>query len=741
VKTCKGSRRLDYDLADMAKKVFQRRLNASLCAVYEDISEDEFDPTEIQLAEQRKPVSYYTSFNPLYSFYGPGSIQIQQSYLAATPVFTTSFDPPPYIPVETTKDVDGWQKTNKYDNYVDNDPPIFEEDKTRFVVKKEPEEDDLEEESTVSDETDQQLIDEYIKTELEEEYSEVEHSECEDIVANDAIVKDEPIVKEEEDGNPQDITDKYVKKETDSEQEQLDHLSGVLSNKIFDQFYLVPENPVSEHKTSETVNEKLLSGWSDISEDESLDGVTNDKSGRVESDKITHLKVNRNLFPNVPNINQEAINLREKAEPENIVQENRHFVHSSECDCNGHGDFGSSYDNLFQRIPNVSYKASNYREKKIFSKDDLTQEKSNVSFKRQNGPELSEIKISYSNGESRIDEHGSSSDKDNFQMPDLGDEPPKKREKLASYSSTEKFKFSETICSPSRDKFETTDDNISSFSYPTMPYFFEEQKDILADPLKNEVTPSKSSPGKIRAHHLKLLNCPLCTRKYWKESKLKEHMKMHHAEKKIKKEETDRRYEISRCPECKEQLHTKVEMYVHRLTHLIPEFKKVKCPFCDNNQYSFDGLKEHVKSVHNLKDKWFCPICPVARTFTHRNSLLVHISTYHFDPAREAPSTFPCSQCSKVFSSKALLGKHINNNHLGPTVTEMYYKMFKCDICEKSYDKLYDLKKHMKARHMNNQVSGKDEDKTNSDFNEKLKIHNKNLLNKLTPLSGNVVPQ
>jgi len=143
---------------------------------------------------------------------------------------------------------------------------------------------------------------------------------------------------------------------------------------------------------------------------------------------------------------------------------------------------------------------------------------------------------------------------------------------------------------------------ISKFSYPTMPYFFEESKGLLADSLKNEVTPSKIPAGEIRAHHLKLLNCPLCTRKYWKENKLKEHMKMHHADRNLKKEETDRRYEISRCPECKEQLHTKVEMYVHRLTHLIPEFKKVKCPFCDTNQYSFDGLKEHVKKVHNLKE-------------------------------------------------------------------------------------------------------------------------------------------
>ena len=40
----------------MAKKLFYNRVKASMCPVYEDISEDEFDPTEIQIVE--KPYSY-----------------------------------------------------------------------------------------------------------------------------------------------------------------------------------------------------------------------------------------------------------------------------------------------------------------------------------------------------------------------------------------------------------------------------------------------------------------------------------------------------------------------------------------------------------------------------------------------------------------------------------------------------------------------------------------------------------
>ena len=740
MKTCQGSRRLDSDLVDMAKKVFQKRLNASLCAVYEDISEDEFEPTEIQLAELQKHNSYFTSFNPLYSLYGSGNIHVRQNYFGATPVFAASCAPLSCTPVEKTEDINEYLKTNMYDNCDDTTgSSTFEEDESKeLVVKKEPEDEDEceEEESTISEETEQQLVDEYIKKELEEEYSEVEHSECEDVAINDASVKDELIVKDEE----VDMTDNIVKKEADSEPEEFDNVFEGASAKVLHQCSAVPENVNvgSDLSTSIRVKQKILPSWSDISEDEAQKGVANDKAVNVHSGRIKHLKVNRSLFQEAPNINK-----CENVEPENLVKNNQHFEHSSDCECNDHSSLGSSYDYLFKRIPSVSYKATNYREKNTFSSDDLSQEKSDIPVKEQS----SEMKISHYSYESRIDEHISSSKRDSIQtLGIIDDEPPKKREKLARNSPQESLKCTETICSPSRNLLHKNDDafgssEISSFSYPRMPYFFEEQKELLADPLQNEVTPSKTSPGMISAHHLKLLNCPLCTRKYWKENKLKEHMKMQHTERKVKKEETDRRYEISRCPECKEQLHTKVEMYVHRLTHLIPEFKKVKCPFCDHNQYSFDGLKEHVKTAHKLKEKWFCPICPEARTFTHRNSLLVHISTYHFDPAREAPSTFPCSKCNKVFSSKALLGKHINNHHLGPTISAQDYKMFKCDICGESYDKLFDLKKHMKATHMNNHVHGNNEDATNTDFKEKLKIFNKNLLNKLTPSTGDIVSQ
>jgi len=45
----------------MAKKLFHDRVKASMCPVYEDISDDEFDPTEIQIVE--KPFNYMGTMN------------------------------------------------------------------------------------------------------------------------------------------------------------------------------------------------------------------------------------------------------------------------------------------------------------------------------------------------------------------------------------------------------------------------------------------------------------------------------------------------------------------------------------------------------------------------------------------------------------------------------------------------------------------------------------------------------
>ena len=114
-------------------------------------------------------------------------------------------------------------------------------------------------------------------------------------------------------------------------------------------------------------------------------------------------------------------------------------------------------------------------------------------------------------------------------------------------------------------------------------------------------------------------------------------------------------------------------------------------------------MKEHMQECHGVDEKWFCPICPDIRTFTQNHSLLIHISTFHFDVNKNAPAQYHCEKCKKAFNSKALLGKHINNEHLGLIYNQKNYKLFKCDLCDKDFQDLPQLKKHLISDHMSSE--------------------------------------
>ena len=210
-------------------------------------------------------------------------------------------------------------------------------------------------------------------------------------------------------------------------------------------------------------------------------------------------------------------------------------------------------------------------------------------------------------------------------------------------------------------------------------------------------TPEKLSPSKPEERPAEQFDCELCSRKYWKKSKLETHMRSQHARKeKMTRSPDDKRSLISQCPECRDQLENKTEMFVHRLTHLLPSFAMMSCPLCREDQHSFNKLKQHMRSGHQVREKWFCPICPDGRTFTQNHSLLAHISTFHFDASKTAPTQYPCDKCQKLFTSKALLGKHIQNDHGGLIEKgKKCGKLMACYICQKKMEDLTQLRRHL----------------------------------------------
>ena len=215
------------------------------------------------------------------------------------------------------------------------------------------------------------------------------------------------------------------------------------------------------------------------------------------------------------------------------------------------------------------------------------------------------------------------------------------------------------------------------------------------------LTPEKITPrkaGKPKEKSVDQFDCELCSRKYWRRSKLEAHLRTHHGQKEkavTARSPEDKRSLISQCPECRVQLENKTEMFVHRLTHILPAFSMMSCPLCGDNQYSFTNPKHHVREVHEVREKWFCPICPDGRTFTQNHSLLAHISTFHFDASKTAPTQYPCDKCQKLFTSKALLGKHTQNDHGGLIEKGKKGKLVACYICQKKMDDLTQLRRHL----------------------------------------------
>ena len=219
-----------------------------------------------------------------------------------------------------------------------------------------------------------------------------------------------------------------------------------------------------------------------------------------------------------------------------------------------------------------------------------------------------------------------------------------------------------------------------------------------------KLEPQYDASPYCQTQSIEQFNCSFCTRKYWKFSKLKDHINSHHFGKKKSAKKNnfsktvdnydDKRNFVSKCPDCNKQLQTKTDMYVHRLTHRHPSFAQIPCMLCKENQLTYGALKTHVREKHAINEKWFCPICPDVRTFTQNHSLLIHISTFHFDANKQPPAQYSCRKCQRTFTSKGLLGKHLSYAHFSSSYKVKQYKMFQCESCKDFFEDFETLEKH-----------------------------------------------
>ncbi|CAG4981634.1 unnamed protein product [Colias eurytheme] len=148
---------------------------------------------------------------------------------------------------------------------------------------------------------------------------------------------------------------------------------------------------------------------------------------------------------------------------------------------------------------------------------------------------------------------------------------------------------------------------------------------------------------------------------------------------------------------------------MHQQRH--DEKRDYPCEVCGKVFKAAYNKDLHVDRVHNKRGRVYCPKCDV-RLMTY-NQKLKHLVEVH----GEAPLSFPCSVCNKVFETRRMLTIHRRKDHLkdyryecqccgqkfftqfalnNHMPTHTGERNFKCKVCEKSYPRLKTLKDHIR---------------------------------------------
>ncbi|KAG6449725.1 zinc finger protein 624 [Manduca sexta] len=104
---------------------------------------------------------------------------------------------------------------------------------------------------------------------------------------------------------------------------------------------------------------------------------------------------------------------------------------------------------------------------------------------------------------------------------------------------------------------------------------------------------------------------------------------------------------------------------------------------CEICRKQFDNAKKyygHLR-VHSKDNLWICDKCPNEK-FSTKQQLMKHSLTH-----KPLERVWRCPQCTMTFEALWRLQQHLFAKHLD-------YRPHKCDICEKTFHKLSDLKKH-----------------------------------------------
>jgi KRAB domain-containing zinc finger protein len=167
--------------------------------------------------------------------------------------------------------------------------------------------------------------------------------------------------------------------------------------------------------------------------------------------------------------------------------------------------------------------------------------------------------------------------------------------------------------------------------------------------------------------------CLECNKSFSSTKSWKEHMKIHTGDFPF------------HCSECPKKFRRMCKLRVHMRTHTGE--KPYSCPDCNKCYAKSEQLKVH-RRVHTGETPFQCPVCPRAfRSTSLRNN---HVKTHS-----EEKESFNCTECDKCYDNLPALKKHM------PVHTKE--KQFKCKVCGKRLsswkNRVLHMQTHTREKH------------------------------------------
>lgn len=162
------------------------------------------------------------------------------------------------------------------------------------------------------------------------------------------------------------------------------------------------------------------------------------------------------------------------------------------------------------------------------------------------------------------------------------------------------------------------------------------------------------------------------------------------------------------CKECGTGFVTKSRLKVHSKQHIGGSYP---CDTCKKIYTTPINLKNHINNVHNMIKRHKCTKCD--ERFTEYIQRQKHIVEVH----GVAPLKYKCNACEKTFDRKYMVSHHMKKDHLEErdyqcekcsytcfkkTDLKLHMikhngeRIFECAVCKKSYARKKTLREHMR---------------------------------------------